>query len=77
MTNVRTTTTIMKACDQIGRDLRDGKISNPVARTLLEDLKTQLKALALEAEFTKLGCEVKAVALYAEDRDRPSLRQVS
>ena len=77
MTNIPTTTTIMQDSDKIGQDLRAGKISNPVARTLLEDLKVKLKALSLEAEFSKLGCEIQAVALYAEDRKRPGLRQVS
>jgi hypothetical protein len=60
---------------QIRQDLRDGKISNQVARTLLFGAKTAVDTLKLEMDAAKLGCDFRPVAMNQEDR--PSIRRVA
>lgn len=55
---------------KIRDDLRAGKISNAVARTLLYGAKIAVDNLKIEIEAARLGCEFHAVALHDADRKK-------
>lgn len=52
----------------IRQELRDGKVSNSVARTLLQGAKIALETLKAEMEASRLGADFKAVELHEEVR---------
>lgn len=57
---------------QIREDLRSGKLSNAVARTLLYGTKIAVDTLKIEMDAARLGCDFHAVALRDEDRKKSS-----
>lgn len=62
---------------QIRADLRAGKISNAVARTLLYGAKTAVDTLKLEIEAARLGCAFDTVPLHEAERNRSKLRSAA
>lgn len=77
MTNIPATTEELRnSVFEIGKQLREGRISNPIARTLLHEAKIALDTLRIEMEATRLGADFSAVFFKATDRNgsRPNTR---
>lgn len=57
---------------KIRQDLREGKISNSVARTLIVGAMAAMKTLLAEMEVAKMGCAFSQVQMHEEDRNPPA-----
>lgn len=64
------TSDIVKEVLELGADLRAGKISNPVARTLLLRAKMAFDGVRIEMEAARMGCEFSSVILDAKERTK-------
>lgn len=62
--------------EQIRADLRAGKISNTVARTLIMAAKSELDSLKLEIEAARLGSDFRSVEFHEDERNK-KLRAVA
>lgn len=65
---IQTTEDLRDDVLQIRQDLRNGKISNAVARTLIQAAKVAMDTLSLEIKAKQLGCDFESVHLHYEDR---------
>jgi len=62
----------------IGEELRNGTISNAVARTLLHRAKIALDTLRTEIDVARLGCDFRSVDMAEERRNKESsIRRVA
>lgn len=62
---------------EIRAALREGKLTNTVARTLIMASKVVYDSLKLEIEAARLGADFKAVDFHQEDRNKPKLREAA
>lgn len=62
---------------EIRQLLRDGKISNAVARSLILAAKTELESLKAEMEASRLGAMFGPVEYHSADRNGRRLKSVA
>lgn len=74
---MQTTETLRDDILKIRDDLRAGRITNTVARTLISAAKEALASLKLEIEAARLGAGFSAVELSEKDRNARHLRSVA
>lgn len=67
--NLSTTQELREDLLAIRQELRNGTLSNAVARTLLQGAKFALDTLRLEMDVARLGCDFGSVNLRQEDRN--------
>jgi hypothetical protein len=65
---IKTTEDLRDDILQIRQDLREGKIANAVARTLIHAAKVALDTIAVEMKAKQMGCDFNAVQMHQEDR---------
>lgn len=74
--DLRDTEKLRDEIAELRDQLRAGKISNAVARTLILAARFELESLKAEMEAARLGTSFQALTYHAQDRNR-SLKSVA
>lgn len=77
MLDPKTTEDLGNDVMEIARSVRDGSLSNTVARTLLNAAKLRLDALKMEMEAARLGANFGTVKLAESERNKSHLKRVA
>lgn len=62
---------------EIARAVRDGTLSNPIARTLLGAAKIRLDTLRMEMDAARLGSSFSSVMFDESARNKSHLKRVA